>query len=49
MLLDLGKPLLSIDDFIIFFKRFNPLLRYLLSFLYDNPVKIIAAHPIILF
>jgi hypothetical protein len=47
--LDFGKPWLLIDDFIIFFKRFKPLLRYLLSSLYANPVKIIAAHPIILF
>ena len=48
MFLDLGKPLLLIDDFIIFFKRFNPSERYLLPSLYASPVKIIAAQPIIL-
>ena len=40
---------ISIDDFIIFFKRANPLARYLPCSLYDRPVKIIAAHPTILF
>ena len=49
MFLDLGKPLLPIDDLIIFLKRFNPSIRYLLSSLYARPVKIIAAQPIILF
>ena len=49
MFLDLGKPSLLIDDFIIFFKRFNPLIRYLLSSLYASPANIIAAHPTILF
>ena len=49
MFLDLGKPSLLIDDFIIFFKRFNPLARYLSSSLYASPDKIIAAHPTILF